>query len=384
MFHNKQLFRRIAVLGVFVLLFCMTHSRQETTAPVYGDKIWDQTVSAGEFGLEGKAAPLPVSKLHAKAACLMEWESGRVLLDKKMEEKLPMASTTKIMTAILVLENIPMDQEVTFSKYAASMPDVQLNARQDETFYVKDLMYSLLLESHNDTAVALAEAVSGSVEAFAEKMNEKAVELGCTGTHFVTPNGLDESDHYSCAKDLCLFASYALHNDTFCELIRTASHTFCSLSSLRTFVVYNHDSFLTGYQGALGIKTGFTSKAGYCFVGAARRNGMTLVGCVLSSGWPPNKSWKYRDTTVMMDYGFQAYHNVVIQPVQKTIPRPVRGKDNRQIFLKVPEDAEAFTYPLQSGESILFRVTMTPGGTGQETVSLPDGTIHQWPLEPEN
>ena len=86
----------------------------------------------------------------------------------------------------------------------------------------------------------------------------------------------------------------------------------------------------------------------------------------------------------MMDYGFQAYHNVVIQPVQKTIPRPVRGKDNRQIFLKVPEDAEAFTYPLQSGESILFRVTMTPGGTGQETVSLPDGTIHQWPLEPEN
>ena len=384
MFHNKQLFRRIAVLGVCVLLFCMTHPRQETDTPVYGDKIWDQTVSAGEFGLEGKAATLPVSKLHARAACLMEWESGRVLLDKKMEEKLPMASTTKIMTAILVLENLPMDQEVTFSKYAASMPDVQLNARQDETFYVKDLLYSLLLESHNDTAVALAEAVSGSVEAFAEKMNEKAVELGCTGTHFVTPNGLDESDHYSCAKDLCLIASYALHNDTFCELIRTASHTFCSLSSRRTFVVYNHDSFLTGYQGALGIKTGFTSKAGYCFVGAARRNGMTLVGCVLSSGWPPNKSWKYRDTTVMMDYGFQAYHNVVIQPVQKTIPRPVRGKDNRQIFLKVPEDAEAFTYPLQSGESILFRVTMTPGGTGQETVSLPDGTIHQWPLEPEN
>lgn len=384
MFHKKQLFRIIAVLGACILLFCVTHPRQETAAPVYGDKIWDQTVSAAEFGLEGEAATPPVSKLHARAACLMEWESGRVLLDKKMEEKLPMASTTKIMTAILVLENIPMDQEVTFSKYAASMPDVQLNARQDETFYVKDLLYSLLLESHNDTAVALAEAVSGSVEAFAEKMNEKAGELGCTGTHFVTPNGLDDPDHYSCAKDLCLIASYALHNDTFCELIRTASHTFRSISSHRTFAVYNHDSFLTGYQGALGIKTGFTSKAGYCFVGAARRNGMTLVGCVLSSGWPPNKSWKYRDTTVMMDYGFQAYHNVVIQPVQKTIPRPVRGKDHRQIFLKVPEDAEAFTYPLQSGESILFRVTMTPGGAGQETVCLPDGNTHQWTLEPEN
>lgn len=384
MFHNKQLFRRIAVLGVFVLLFCMTHSRQETDMPVYGDKIWDQTVSAAEFGLEGDAASQPVSKLHAKAACLMEWESGRVLLDKQMNEKMPMASTTKIMTAILVLENIPMDQEVTFSSYAASMPDVQLNARPDETFYVKDLMYSLLLESHNDTAVALAEAVSGSVEAFAEKMNEKAVELGCTGTHFVTPNGLDEPDHYSCAKDLCLIASYALHNDTFCELIRTASHTFRSISSHRTFAVYNHDSFLNGYQGALGIKTGFTSKAGYCFVGAARRNGMTLVGCVLSSGWPPNKSWKYRDTAVMMDFGFQAYHNVVIQPVQKTIPRPVRGKDNRQIFLKVPEDAEAFTYPLQSGELILFRMTLTPDGDGQETVYLPDGNIHRWSLNPEN
>lgn len=274
--------------------------------------------TAADLGVKTSDVQTP-SSLSAKACCLIDAESGRVLFGKSEDEPLPMASTTKIMTCILTLEYGDLEDTVTFSSYAASMPDVQLNAHTGESFQLKDLLYSLMLESHNDTAVAIAEHIGGSVEGFAELMNQKAEELGLTNTHFVTPNGLDDPEHYTTAKELCLIASYAIQNETFCEIIRTPSYSFSSINEKRTFQATNHDAFLTSYDGAIGIKTGFTGNAGYCFCGAATRNGTTLISSVLACGWPPHKSYKWSDTRKLMDYGFAGFTRVTISE-KPTLP----------------------------------------------------------------
>ena len=250
-----------------------------------------------------------VDGLYAKHALLMDADNGRVLYEKDGYTKSPMASTTKIMTLLVVLENANLDEIVTVSDYAASMPDVQLNIKSGEQYRLIDLLYSLMLESHNDSAVAIAEHVGGSVEEFAKLMNEKAMELGAFNTNFVTPNGLDHEDHYTTAYDLALIASYAIKNPTFCEIVGTMTYSFNEQTSGRSFTVNNKDRFLTSYPGAIGIKTGFTGNAGYCFVGAVVREDKHLVSVVLGSGWPPHKMYKWQDTTKLMDYGVNNYQH---------------------------------------------------------------------------
>ena len=138
-------------------------------------------------------------------------------------------------------------------------------------------------------------------------MNEKAKEIGAYNTNFVTPNGLDAENHYSTAYDLALISAYAIENQTFLDIIQKSSHTFHEQTTGRSFTVQNKDKFLTSYDGAIGIKTGFTNNAGYCFVGAAKRDEKTLVSVVLASGWPPNKGYKWKDTQKLIDYGMNHY-----------------------------------------------------------------------------
>lgn len=254
-----------------------------------------------------EAAETKNLQLYARSAALMDASSGRILYTKNGDKKLPMASTTKIMTCIIVLENSKGDEVVTVSSNAAKQPDVQLNANSGEQYYVKDLLYALMLESYNDVAVALAEHVGGSVEGFAALMNEKAKQLGCQQTNFVTPNGLDAAEHYTTAEDLCKIAAYAIQNSSFLEITNTLNYSFTELTTNKAFQVNNKDAFLSMYQGAFGIKTGFTGNAGYCFVGAANQNDNILISAVLGSGWPPNKTYKWSDTTTLMDYGFQNF-----------------------------------------------------------------------------
>lgn len=245
--------------------------------------------------------------LQAKYALLMDAENRRVLFEKNGYTEVPMASTTKIMTLLVALEHASPDEVVTVSAYAASMPEVHLGMKKGEQYRLCDLYYSLMLESHNDTAVAIAEHVGGSVDGFADLMNEKAAEIGAVHTHFVTPNGLDAEGHYTTAYDLALIASCALENEAFQEIIQTPAYSFQELNGKRSVSVVNKDLFLTSYEGALGIKTGFTGKAGYCFVGAARRGEKKFVSVVLASGWPPHKAYKWKDTTRLMDYGMNNY-----------------------------------------------------------------------------
>lgn len=258
---------------------------------------------------------LKSSELYAKAAVLLDGDSGRILYDKNGDMVLPMASTTKIMTCILVLENANLNDIATASSYAASMPDVQLNMQKDEQFYIKDLLYSLMLESHNDSAVCLAEHVGGSVEGFAKMMNEKAKEIGCNNTYYITPNGLDAEDekgvHSTTAGDLARVMKYCISDspkkEEFLEITRTANHSFTNLQGTRSFSCNNHNAFLNMMDGALSGKTGFTGNAGYCYVGALRKDNKTFIVALLACGWPNNKTYKWSDTKKLMNYGLENY-----------------------------------------------------------------------------
>lgn len=250
--------------------------------------------------------------LYARAAVLADGENGRILWGKNEDEPMAMASTTKIMTCLIALENGNLSDTVEISDYAASMPDVQLDAIAGDHFRLEDLLYALMLESDNDAAVAIAEHVGGSVEGFAEMMNARADELGCSHTRFVTPNGLDAEGHCTTAAELAKIASEAIKNETFVKIINTASHSFPNLEGNRQYQVNNKDSFLQMMDGAFGIKTGFTADAGYCFVGALNRDGRLYISVVLGSGWPPNKSYKWKDTVKLMNYGIDNYEKQAI------------------------------------------------------------------------
>lgn len=265
--------------------------------------------------------PPKALKLNSLSSLLMDGENKRVLYEVNGYQEMPMASTTKIMTCIIALEQGNLSDVVTVSSYAARMPDVQLNVRTGEQYYLKDLLYSLMLESHNDVAVAIAEHVGGSVEGFATMMNDKARQLECNNTNFVTPNGLDAEGHYTTARDLACIAAYALENKDFISITNTPSYQFKELQRGRSFSVSNKNKFLYMMDGAIGIKTGFTSKAGYCFVGAIKKPDRTLISVVLGCGWPPRKSLKWTDTKQLMNYGLdnykkkQIFENADLKPV---------------------------------------------------------------------
>lgn len=250
-------------------------------------------------------------ELYAKSAVLMDADSGRILYEKNGYDPMPMASTTKIMTCIIALEEGDPEQICEVSPYAASQPKVHIGVSAGEKFLLKDLLYSLMLESHNDAAVIIAEAVAGSVEAFAELMNQKAWELGCQDTYFITPNGLDKADergiHSTTAADLAAIMAYCIQNEEFLEITRTASYTFTDVDGKHTVACSNHNAFLQMMEGALSGKTGFTGNAGYCYVGALERDGEKYVVALLACGWPDNRSYKWKDTRALMNYGLDNY-----------------------------------------------------------------------------
>ena len=259
-----------------------------------------------------KAEELEEKRLYAKAALLMDGENGRVLFGKNERKTMPMASTTKIMTCIIALEYGNLEDQVTISAYAASMPKVHLGVREGETYYLKDLLYSLMLESHNDVAVAIAEHIGGSVEGFSKMMNQKARDLGAYDTNFVTPNGLDADGHYTTAVDLANIARYGISLPEFLEITNTASYSFQTVDKSRSFQVSNKNAFLNQMEGAIGVKTGFTGGAGYCFVGAVKSGDKTFISVVLASGWPPHRTYKWSDTKELMQYGLSNYEETEV------------------------------------------------------------------------
>ena len=251
------------------------------------------------------------AELYALSAVLMDGESGRVLYEKDGERPLANASTTKVLTCIVALENSSGDDYVQVSQNAASQPEVKLGLQKGEQYYLEDLLYSLMLKSHNDTAVAIAEHCGGSVKGFARMLNRKAKQIGCKDTYFITPNGLDAEDengkHHTTAKDLALIMRYAVKNETFLHIAQTRDYTFSEITGKRTFSVHNANAFLDMRDGVLAGKTGYTSQAGYCYVCAWEKEGKTFIVSLLGCGWPNHKTYKWSDTEKLLDFGDYNY-----------------------------------------------------------------------------
>ncbi len=355
--------------------------------------------------MEVFAAP---EELYAQSAVLMDADSGRVLFEKNGMEQRPMASTTKILTCILVLEKAGLGETAEVSRNSASQPKVHLGVRAGEKYYVQDLLYSLMLESHNDAAVILAEHVGGSLEGFAALMNEKAKEIGCADSHFITPNGLDAEDeegaHSTTAADLAKIMRYCItlspKKAEFLEITRTSSRAFSDVEGKRSFSCVNHNAFLGMMDGALSGKTGFTGKAGYCYVGALTRDGKTFIVALLACGWPNNKTYKWKDTRKLMEYGLKNYEyrnvweDIQVEriPVENGIPESgelwdtayteaeIEGKEEVRLLLRKDEKvsvevekAEQLAAPIEAGQQV-----------GTVRYYLGDGLIREFPIKIRN
>lgn len=251
--------------------------------------------------------------MYSGSYALIDGDSGRILAGK--EENVPMAnaSTTKILTCIVALENCKLDEVATVSANAASQPKVRLGMSEGEQYPLKDMLYGLMLESYNDCAVVIAEHVAGSVEAFAKIMNEKAAEIGCADTYFITPNGLDAEDdksfHHTTASDLCRLMAYCTWESSMKEefLKITQTRNYTGSANGRNYSFINHNAFLNQMDGILTGKTGFTNKAGYCYVAAMEVNGEQYCIALLACGWPNNKTYKWKDARTLFEYGMENY-----------------------------------------------------------------------------
>ena len=330
------------------------------------------------FGITAQAKEDEPSNLHAQSAVLMDADSGRVLFAKNGEKIMPMASTTKIMTCILTLEMADVDSIVTVSTKAARQPKVHLEMKEGEQFYLRDLLYSLMLESHNDSAVAIAEHVSGSVEEFAKAMNQKAKEIGCQNTYYITPNGLDASDekgvHSTTAEELAKVMRYCImkspQKSLFLKITGASEKIFENVAGTRTFSCRNHNAFLTMMEGAIAGKTGFTNDAGYCYVGALERDGRTFIVALLACGWPNNKGYKWTDTRKLMTYGIDHYqYREVFQErvypqihIKNGIPKgqTLFGKAMATIDMDVGEEDRSFKVLLRENERVKIETKIVP------------------------
>ncbi|MGL4362673.1 MAG: D-alanyl-D-alanine carboxypeptidase family protein [Cellulosilyticaceae bacterium] len=305
-------------------------------------------------------ATTKMDTIYSRGAVVIEKESKRILYERKSDEQMPMASTTKIMTCIVVLENSELDEIVTVSKKASRAPKVKIGLLEGEKQSLGDLLYSLMMESHNDSAVAIAEHVGGSVEEFCRMMTDKAHEIGATNTSFETPNGLDGENHYSTPYDMALIAAYALDNSKFIEITNTLDKYIPSkaLEGSKAHQLVNKNRFIREYNGAIGVKTGYTSKAGHCFVGAAKQNDMTLIGVALGAGCDQAaKTRKYTDVKKMLTFGFENYKQYeLIQENEEAGVIQVNNGQQAEVALNYNQK---ITLPLTSEEKEMIQIDVT-------------------------
>ena len=265
---------------------------------------------------EATASP---PSLSAKSALLMEATNATVVLEKNAHTRLPMASTTKIMTALVALELAAPDTVICVDGRAVGTEGSSVYLCEGEKLTLEQLLYALMLESANDAAVAIAIGVSGSEEAFVDAMNAKATSLGLSDTHFANPHGLDAEAHYTTAYELARIAQAALQNSLFKTIVSTRKTTIPHQDTDAVRLLVNHNKMLRQYEGCIGVKTGFTQKSGRCLVSAAERDGVTVIAVTIDS---PD-DWK--DHTKLLDYGFAHYQRVELCPVDFRLCLPVVG-----------------------------------------------------------
>ncbi len=282
--------------------------------------------------------------VSAESAILIEAESGRVIYEKQSDKPLPMASTTKVMTALVALSLASPETVITVSPLAVGIEGSSIYLTAGEKLTLEELLYALLLESANDAAAAIATGLCGSIEEFANEMNRKAEALGLKSTHFTNPHGLDDEEHYTTAEELAIIAKKALENDLIATIVATGKASIPSPEGARGRLLINHNKLLRLYQGCIGVKTGYTKRSGRCLVSAAERDGVRLIAVTINApdDWSDHKS--------LYDYGFPLFEAVTLcQKEDFRIPLALVGGVEAYVLVSNPSDLTV-TLPSSHGK----------------------------------
>lgn len=291
--------------------------------------------------------------LNSRAGIIYERKTGLILFGKNENEKRAMASTTKIMTAIVVLENANLSEVIEISRKAAGTGGSRLGLSAGDKISINDLLYGLMLCSGNDAAVALAENIGGSIEGFAEKMNQKAEKLGLKDTHFVTPHGLDEEQHYTTAYELAKLTDYALEIEKFAQIVGTKNTTITINGKLKQ--IHNTNELLGYLDGVYGVKTGFTNGANRCLVTSAKRDDMDIICIALGAD---TKKFRTTDSIKMIEYAFKTYQMVNVEEIVKQnvsnwiAENHIRVEKGKESEIKICLDSIPYKeYPIKKWEA---------------------------------
>ena len=303
MFFNKYFFKTISIIIIFIYLLSFSY--------VYADDIdYVEDNISNDLLISSETANISENSLNlnSKSCIILDRKSKDVLYGKNEKNKVKMASTTKIMTAIVVIENADLNKTVEISKKSASTGGSRLGLKTSDKITINHLLYGLMLCSGNDAAVALAESVAGSISSFANLMNNKAIELGLENTHFETPHGLDSDNHYTTAYELALLTDYALKNSTFFKIVGTKNYTININGSPKNLT--NTNELLGNLNGVYGVKTGFTNGANRCLVTSCKRGDMDIICVVLGAD---TKKFRTQDSIKLIEYVFNTYTYINIE-----------------------------------------------------------------------
>jgi len=371
-------------LGAIFLILCLCLSAGAVSLTAAGQTV----VTANDlqsFSILPESS-VPVSAppaTNAASYALLDPTSGKLLAEKDADTKRPMASTTKIMTALVVLERCDLAQTVIIPPEAVGVEGSSIYLFAGERITVETLLFALMLSSANDAATALALHTAGSIPDFAALMNQKATELGLSNTHFVNPHGLQAEDHYTTARDLATLTAAALQNTTFAEIVATKRYSVPQQGTGASRLFLNHNRLLRNFEGAVGVKTGFTKASGRCLVSAATRDGLTLIAVTLRD---PDD---WRDHQALLEWGFSQY--IAFAPKPMLSPLPVVGGTAPSVAVK-PANAIALTLPAQHPEITCtvelprFLYAGFAGGTqvGRVIYRMGDDLLFETPLLTEN
>lgn len=293
----KKIYFRVCILLILLLLLL--------PFPIFADDIDYQDVS--QVVIETSTTTEKNPNLNARSCIVLDRTSKQILYEKNANNRVKMASTTKIMTAIVIIENNDLGKTIEVSKKAAGTGGSRLGLKTGDKITIRDLLYGLMLCSGNDAAVALAESTSGNIQDFSELMNQKALELRLTNTHFESPHGLDSDEHYTTAYELAKLSDYALNNKTFLQIVGTKNYTITINGYSKN--LSNTNELLGNLNGVYGIKTGFTNGANRCLVTACKRNNMDIITVVLGCD---TKKFRTQDSIKLIEYSFNTYDYINI------------------------------------------------------------------------
>lgn len=346
--------RIIALLMIFLLLFpVMTYAAEEEEELVNVEEIVEEIEQASSTSVD-------TPEINSRAAIVIERNSQIPIYEKNSNERRKMASTTKIMTAIIVVEKGNLEETVTVSKKAGGTGGSRLGLKAGDKVKVKDLLYGLMLCSGNDAAVALAEHIGGSVENFAELMNQKAKELKLKDTHFVTPHGLDAEEHYTTAYELAIITNYALNIPEIANIVKTQTCTVWINGYIKE--IRNTNELLGYLDGVYGVKTGFTNGANRCLVTAAKRGDLDIICVVLGAD---TKKYRTKDSIQLIEYAFQNYETIPIEEaITETFAYWKAQNEKRIMITKGLQDYPELMlekvpykiYPLKKGQKDKIKV----------------------------